>query len=70
VLNYSQNSPLSEKEYQLNTFRWVRFKHVEGVCIYGDLEGFGISGDLPLFCNDVSTTELQMRYVGVVKNNE
>ena len=38
--------------------------------MYGDLEECGISGDLPSFCNDVSTTELQMRYVGVVINHE
>jgi hypothetical protein len=29
-----------------------------------------ISGYLPSLCNDVSTTELRMRYVGVVINDE
>jgi len=36
----------------------------------GDLEKCGISGDLPSFCKDVSTAELQMIYVGDVMDNE
>jgi hypothetical protein len=71
VLN-SSNFTSNGERIRTSRIRWVRFKDVEGesTSIYGHLEGCGISGDLASFCNDVSTTELQMGYVGDLLNNE